>query len=578
MTVWEEDSAMSNIHRKAFELIEKASSGEIKEWERVELKQHLAGCQQCRADASLFHKLREADREDSSDWQPGDQKLVVDLQQQLPNRRRKHNILHFANGFAWAGLAILFVLGLNWTFSNLIPPGEYPGAVPGMADPELSAPQPGSPFRWIGWMEKGFPEGSEYISIAAILGLIALVGVLFSFYRQHKWAVYGWLVFLLVMLPVSLFLHIEMIFDPEITLRELSRIPPVGLLSSLPVLMAGSIIHLVKNQEHMDERLLLFLLPYTCVLIFYSSGLLTGDIGFIDSSLILWMLIIFGIVLAVFWFGWELSGRWRWPLHLFLLYMYVSVLIFLIMPNIQPTYLAFMSYLPPILPYLSFIIFSFLFWPFAVIVAARLLQLLLSQAKSLKLWHKVMALAGVGATFILAYIALFAQTINPALGMAMGFREELLFFTFSGGALAVIGLSWELPGWRKIIIIVLVTAFVAGLIPAAIIPLHSADQIHLERAERINQVIMSYYDQNDRYPEELNDLIPRYLWYIPRPVTYGPNRWCYEAGEGYYRLGYADKFTPDPSLPFTVVQLAGNKAPPDHRWNCQAEAVASPQW
>ena len=568
---------MGNNHRKAFELIEKANSGEIKEWEQAELYKHLEECCQCRADASLLDKLEEKDLPDILNFQPGNQDPISDLKQRIPRRQRRHNLLHFTQGAAWVGLTILFVLGLSWTFSNLIPLDEYSGAVPGMADPGLTSSQPSSPFRWIGWMEEGFPEGSEYISTAAILGLIALVGVLFSFCRQHKWAVYGWLLFLLVMLPVSLFLHIEMIFDPETTLRELSRIPPLGLLSFLPVLMAGSIIHLVKNQEHMDERLLLFLLTYTCVLIFLSTGLLTGDIGSIESSLIFWYLIIFGIVLAVFWFGWELPGRWRWPFNLFLLYMYISVLIFLMMDNLPPTSLAF-SIPPPIFfNTLSYIIFNFLFWPFAVIVAARLLQSLLSQGESLKLWHKATAVAGVVATFVLAYIALFAQTISPVWGGHMVFREELLFFTFSGGALAVIGLSWELSGWRKIITVALVTVFVAGLIPAAIIPLHySAEEIHLERAERINQAIMSYYDQNNHYPEELSDLFPRYLWYIPIPVTHMPNRWCYEAGEGYYRLGYADKFTPDPSMPFTVVQLAGNEAPPDHRWKCQAEAAAFP--
>jgi len=66
-------------------------------------------------------------------------------------------------------------------------------------------------------------------------------------------------------------------------------------------------------------------------------------------------------------------------------------------------------------------------------------------------------------------------------------------------------------------------------------------QLTEERAEHINQAIESYYAQTDHYPDELRQLIPRYLLSIPKPVIIYGQDWCYDGGKDYFRLGYVDR-------------------------------------
>lgn len=62
-----------------------------------------------------------------------------------------------------------------------------------------------------------------------------------------------------------------------------------------------------------------------------------------------------------------------------------------------------------------------------------------------------------------------------------------------------------------------------------------------ERAGRVSQAIEAYQAQEGRYPQDLGQLTPRYLLSLPGPVILYGQGWCYDGGEGYYRLGAVDR-------------------------------------
>jgi len=66
-------------------------------------------------------------------------------------------------------------------------------------------------------------------------------------------------------------------------------------------------------------------------------------------------------------------------------------------------------------------------------------------------------------------------------------------------------------------------------------------QLTEARAERATQAIEAYYAQEGRYPQNLQQLTPRYAISLPGPVIIYGQGWCYQGGIDYYRLGYLDR-------------------------------------
>jgi hypothetical protein len=62
-----------------------------------------------------------------------------------------------------------------------------------------------------------------------------------------------------------------------------------------------------------------------------------------------------------------------------------------------------------------------------------------------------------------------------------------------------------------------------------------------QRAERLVLALDSYYRQNQRYPEQLQDLTPRYVLTLREPVIIYGQDWCYHSGDNFYQLGYVSK-------------------------------------
>ena len=77
------------------------------------------------------------------------------------------------------------------------------------------------------------------------------------------------------------------------------------------------------------------------------------------------------------------------------------------------------------------------------------------------------------------------------------------------------------------------------------------------------------------YPEDLSELSPRYLPIIFGPLTGRGQVWCYQAGENYYRLGYAfyqRYYYQSPLDPFSEVKIYRQVGqPPPGPWMCDQE-------
>lgn len=97
-----------------------------------------------------------------------------------------------------------------------------------------------------------------------------------------------------------------------------------------------------------------------------------------------------------------------------------------------------------------------------------------------------------------------------------------------------------------------------------------------QRADRVVQAIESFYAREGRYPESLSDLTPRFILALPEPVIIYGQTWCYESGDGYYRLGYVDReHWSDPRLIGRIHKEEGQ--PPGQSLMCAAEAAAIQQ-
>jgi hypothetical protein len=59
-----------------------------------------------------------------------------------------------------------------------------------------------------------------------------------------------------------------------------------------------------------------------------------------------------------------------------------------------------------------------------------------------------------------------------------------------------------------------------------------------QRLERVGWAVETYYARQGRYPQELNELTPRYLLSIPEPVYIQGQDWCYDASEDGFQLAY----------------------------------------
>jgi type II secretory pathway pseudopilin PulG len=93
------------------------------------------------------------------------------------------------------------------------------------------------------------------------------------------------------------------------------------------------------------------------------------------------------------------------------------------------------------------------------------------------------------------------------------------------------------------------------------------------RAGQVSQAIERYYGRKGHYPATLAQLVPWTRLSLPKPVTMMGQDWCYQSGEGYYRLGYVSRDNwSSPELLVRTHQQAG--AIPDITALCAGETQA----
>jgi hypothetical protein len=98
-------------------------------------------------------------------------------------------------------------------------------------------------------------------------------------------------------------------------------------------------------------------------------------------------------------------------------------------------------------------------------------------------------------------------------------------------------------------------------------------QLTTERAGRVIRAIDGYYAREGCYPRNLRQLIPRDALSIPGPVIIYGQEWCYDGGDGFYRLGYIDR--EHWSAPHFIGRIYETKGEmPDLQGMCEREAIA----
>lgn len=86
------------------------------------------------------------------------------------------------------------------------------------------------------------------------------------------------------------------------------------------------------------------------------------------------------------------------------------------------------------------------------------------------------------------------------------------------------------------------------------------------RAALIQQAVQSFSIEQKRFPSQLDELVPRYLVWVPRQLILRNEDWCFQGGSDYYRLGVFWRPTFTGLLEAREYASSGN--PPDEGWVC----------
>ena len=184
----------------------------------------------------------------------------------------------------------------------------------------------------------------------------------------------------------------------------------------------------------------------------------------------------------------------------------------------------------------------------AILFAAALLWYLGYQITILVIWDR--ATDGLGAVFL-----------GPVL-------------LFTGLAAAVVLAESKTHGERYPIPAILFSTLVCVFILGGCIigGSRSPRDVTAARAAHIGRAIQRYYQRNRIYPADLSELVPGYLLYLPEPVIFRDQTWCYQGGGDFYRLGYV--YQPGFGMPkdqITIRLSASGGQPPVPYWPCEDE-------
>jgi len=191
--------------------------------------------------------------------------------------------------------------------------------------------------------------------------------------------------------------------------------------------------------------------------------------------------------------------------------------------------------------WISFV-FMFLFYimPILILILPAILIVKIMQKSKVE---RTNSKRGVIFQFVLAflligylgYILFWTGVWDQTQDMGMG---AIVFMVTGVASIATGMVMASVPGGKSRI---------AGLIYLILVPVliyqaydlgskRSYHEITDKRADRIANALQKFYTRGGHYPDKLGALVPRDLLYIPQPIIFMGERWCYRGGDDYYQL------------------------------------------
>jgi hypothetical protein len=193
---------------------------------------------------------------------------------------------------------------------------------------------------------------------------------------------------------------------------------------------------------------------------------------------------------------------------------------------------------------------------------------------------------GINTRLVLAGL-LLAKTLHNLYWLTMwdNTNDPLGYIWLAAPVIAVwatgIVMSMSLSGRRKL------AAGYAVLVVALLIAVSSRAQsadfraLTEDRASRVVAAIEAYRARRGAYPADLGELTPGYALTLPGPMILYGEAWCYDSGEGYYRLGYVYReHWSDPRLAGRLVGADGDAGEPSTLCATEIAALKAryPNW
>jgi len=324
-------------------------------------------------------------------------------------------------------------------------------------------------------------------------------------------------------------------------------------LSALLLALLGLLIWFNPNGSEINSSLpaagiLIVLAPMLAYLLHHArefAGLWRWDrvlvivfaLVFLALFILLWLAdpiaFTMTIVLAL-----GIALAWNLPRAGFALLEIISLLTFATVILTTGGWLYIPSVEAPDASFMALQIFMVIAMLITILMPAGLLYAILRSSSPIKKSHLIWSLVFI--TILLA--GMVYQVVWDGIwssAHARAFEDHLPFIQFMLSLAAGIFLALTLRGWRRLVgplYFVLVTA-------VAVVALSqgwklSAFEMTERRAAVVNDAIVSYYQENGVYPDELSELSPRYVPYVFPPVVVRTGGWCYQSGDEFYRLGY----------------------------------------
>ena len=286
------------------------------------------------------------------------------------------------------------------------------------------------------------------------------------------------------------------------------------------------------------------------------------------------MALIVALIFTLTWRSLAWHGIWRMAAILVLSFLFLASASQVLLPN------PVLYDLPRGLSSPLFAMATF-YWPVAAVaLAARMIQLGLRgfSGSWLRDWRALVPRLPrlLFAALLMCYLA-YQLTIaviwdRATDGLGAVFLGEVLFFTCLVAVMVLAESKTAQERYTKsaVLFSTLLVVFILG---ACIIGgSNSPPEITAARAARIDRAIQRYYQRHERYPADLYELVPGYLVYLPQPVIFRDQTWCYQGGEDFYRLGYVYQpgfGAPKNQIAIRLSASSGQPLVPD--WPCEDE-------